>query len=162
MATTHRFSVFRILASPPFSMEHGVNEKKIAVRTATCAVGCMESGSPSKSWGRPAASHSDRSLKRILCGEGWAVASSPNVVNPGGGCPRLWFLGSPVLNFAWEFLYEVSSHQKDTCAKQEGNRAFFFFAWCSSQARCHMWREVSLPMGSQIQLYQGAKSLLAI
>lgn len=86
-----------------------------------------ESGSPSKSWGRPAASHSDRSLKRILCGEGWAVASSPNVVNPGGGCPRLWFLGSPVLNFAWEFLYEVSSHQKDTCAKQEGNRAFFFF-----------------------------------
>lgn len=55
------------------------------------------------------------------------MASSPNVVNPGGGCPRLWFLGSPVLNFAWEFLYEVSSHQKDTCAKQEGNRAFFFF-----------------------------------
>lgn len=77
----------------------------------------------------------------------WAVASSPNVGRPGGGCPRLWFFGGPMLSFAWEFLCEVSSHQKDTCATQERVQSF---ALCSSQARCCRWREVSLPKPAHV------------
>lgn len=123
MAGTHRFSVIRILASLLVSLEHGVNEKKTAACTATCAVGCTGKLFPSK---RGAAQLPQENSP-------WAVASSPNVGRPGGGCPRLRFFGGPMLSFAWEFLREVSSRQKDTCAKQEGGQSF---ALCSSQASC--------------------------
>lgn len=61
----------------------------------------------------------------------------------------MWFFGGPVLDFAREFLCEVSSHQKDTCAKQEGGRAL---PGAHLKPDARKWREVSLPVGSPPEL----------
>lgn len=57
MAATHHLNVFRILASPLVSLEHGVNERKIAVCTATCAIGYMGKAVPWQVVGPPQLSH---------------------------------------------------------------------------------------------------------
>lgn len=54
-----------------------------------------------------------------------------------------------MLDFAREFLCEVSSHQKDTCAKQEGGRAL---PGPHLKPDARKWREVSLPVGSPPEL----------